>query len=83
MPDKKPDVFDNQVSLDKAIESAKKTWSYNYQTILTTLKVAGKADKDATKIPEELIAPLKIAILEHAKEIISAGEAKKANGEPF
>ncbi len=83
MPDKKPDVFDNQVSLDKAIESAKKTWSYNYQTIVSVLKATKQIEQDATKIPEKLITPIKLAILDNAKQMIAAVEAKKANGEPF
>lgn len=81
---KEPEVFDSQISIEKAIESAKRTWSYNYSTIVAVLKAVGKLPEDATKIEDaELEKAIKYALLEHAKEIVNKQEEKKANGMPF
>lgn len=79
-----PDVFDTQVTTEKAIESAKRTWQYNYSTIVAVLKAVGKLPEDATKIDDpELEKAIKFHLLDHAKEIVSKQEEKKANGMPF
>ena len=81
--DTTPDVFDNQVNLQKAVDLAKRKWSYNYGDYLTVLKAVGKVDKEETKIPQDLVVLLKNAILEETKEIVRKQEEKVANGEPF
>ena len=81
--DKAPKIFDDLASKEKAIELAKKKWSWSYQDFLVILKAVGKAEKDATKIPDELIVPLKEAILEECINIVQRMEEKASNGEPF
>ena len=80
---KTPEVFDTEALKEKAVAKAKQTWSYNYNTIVATLKAVGKMADDETKIPEELVVPIKNAILADAIRIQEAVEKKIANGEPF
>ena len=77
------DVFDAGASQQRAIELAKKKWSYNYDVIKATLVATGFMTQEESKIPTELERDIKTQLLENCKEIVKKMQEKKKEGMPF